>query len=154
MLIKICCKIKISPWSIALKVEQPGTHATFLNLDITVKDWVSVYKFLDKRDAFPFFIVHMSYIDSNIPNSIFYSAFGDEFLRIAPSSLLYKDFNEKATELLNRMQSFKCEKALSKIIRRHEKAFANFGKNCDEIFSELHIYIRKLTLNNYIYIII
>ena len=113
---------------------------------------MSVYKLFDERDAFPFFIVHMSYIDSNIPNSIFYSAFGGEFFRIAPSSLLYKDFNEKAMELLNRMQSFKCEKALSKIIRRHEKVFANFGKNCDEIFSELHIYIRKLTRNNYIYI--
>ena len=30
-------------------------------------------------------------------------------------------------------------KAISKIIRRHEKAFANFGKNCDEILSELSI---------------
>ena len=86
----------------------------------------------------------MSYIDSNIPNSIFYSAFGGEFFRIAPSSLLYKDFNEKAMELLNRMksqgaQSLGCRKALSKVIRRHQKAFANFRKNCDEILSELHI---------------
>ena len=53
-----------------------------------------VYKLFDKRDAFPFFIVHMAYTDSNIPNSVLYSA-----LRIAPSSLLYKQFNEKAMEL-------------------------------------------------------
>ena len=89
----------------------------------------------------------MPYIDSDIPKSIFYSALFSELLRIAllyNSSLLYKDFNEKAMELLNRMkakgaQSLRCRKALSKIIRRHEKAFAKFGRNCDEILSELHI---------------
>ena len=49
-----------------------------------------------------------------------------------------------AMELSNRMKAQggtipRRRKALSKIIQRHEKAFANFGKNCDEIFSELHI---------------
>ena len=49
-------------------------------------------------------------------------------------------------EMLNRMktqgaQFLSCTKALSKIIRRHEKVLANFGKNCDEILSELHIKI-------------
>ena len=64
----------------------------------------SFYKLFDKHDAFPFFIVRMPYNDSNIPKLIFYSAFVGEFFRIARSSLLYKDFNEKAMELLNRMK--------------------------------------------------
>ena len=72
----------------------------------------------------------MSYNDSNIPKSIFYSALVGEFLTMARSSLLYK---ENAMKKL-----WNCLKALSKIIRRHE-AFANFGRNCDEILSELHI---------------
>ena len=89
-------------------------------------------------------MVCMPHIDSNIPKSVFYSALFGEFFEIACSSLLYKDFNEKAMELLNRMksqgaQSLGCRKALSKVIRRHQKAFANFRKNCDEILSELHI---------------
>ena len=55
----------------------------------------------------------MPYIDSNIPKSIFYFALVGEFLRIARSSLLYKDFHEKAMELLNEMkahwaQSLRC----------------------------------------------
>ena len=84
----------------------------------------------------------MSYIDSNNHKSIFYSTLVTEFIRIARSSLLYKDFNEKAMQLINRMkaqraQSRRCRKSLSKIIRTHEKVFANFGKNCDEIPSEL-----------------
>ena len=57
-----------------LKVEHSGTHATFLNLDVMGKDGVFVYKLFNKRDAFPFFMVLMPYIDSNIPKSMFYSA--------------------------------------------------------------------------------
>ena len=102
------------------KVEHSGTHATFLNLDITVKDGVFIYKPFDKLDAFFFFFVCIPYIDSNIPKSIFHSTLVGGFLRIARSSLVYKDFNEKAMELLNRMktqgaQSLRCRKALSKI---------------------------------------
>ena len=70
------------------------------------------------RDAFAF--PTMSYIDSNIPKSIFYSALVGEFLRTIRSSLLYKEFNEKAIKLFNRMkaqraQSLGYRKALSKI---------------------------------------
>ena len=91
-----------------------------------------------------FFIVCIPYTDNNIPKSIFYSALVGKFFRIARSSLLYRTFNEKAMELFNRIkaqsvQSLGCRKVLSKVIQRHEKAFANFVKNCDEIVSELHI---------------
>ena len=79
-----------------MKVEHSGTHATFLNLDITVKDGVFIYKLFDMRDAFPFFIVRILYIDSNIPKLIFYSALLGEFHRIVCSSFPYKDFREKA----------------------------------------------------------
>ena len=80
----------------------------------------------------------MPFIDSNILKSTLYSLLVGEFLRIACSSLLYKDFHEKAMELLNRMkvqgaQPLRHGKALSKIIQRHEKALANFGRNRDEI---------------------
>ena len=95
----------IYPPELQVKVERSGTHATLLNLDIMVKDGVIVYKLFDKRDAFSFFIVSMPCIDSNFPKSIFYSALVGEFFRIARSSLLYKEFNEKVMELLNRMKS-------------------------------------------------
>ena len=57
--------------------------------------------------------------------------------------------------LLKRMkaqgaQPLRYRKVLSKIIERHEKAFANFGKKFDEILSELHFEIRKLTVNKYV----
>ena len=104
-----------------MKVDHSCTHATFLNLDITVKDGVFIYKLFDKCDVFLFFIVRIPYIDSNIPKLIFYSALLGEFLKIACSSFLYKDFCVKAMELLNRMKaqgilSLMCRKTLSKII--------------------------------------
>ena len=71
---------------------------TFLNIDITVKVVMFVYKLLDKRDALPFFMVRMPYIDSNILNSIFYSVLVGEFL-------LYKSFNETGMQLPNRMKA-------------------------------------------------
>ena len=94
----------------------------------------------------PFFIVRMPYTDSNLPKLICNSALVGECLRIARSSLLCKNFHEKAIELLTRMkaqeaQSFRCRKALSKIIRRPEKGLANFGTNCMKFFL---IFIFKL----------
>ena len=68
-----------------------------------------------------------------IPKSIFYSDFVDKFFRTACSSLLYKDFNEKAMELLNRMKEQGAQ------FLRCRKTFSNFGRNCDEILSELHV---------------
>ena len=122
-----------------LKVEHSGTNATFLNLDITVKDGVFIYKLFDKRDAFPFFIVRMPYIDNYIPKAIFYSVLVGEFLGVARSSLLYRDFHEKAMKLLNRMkvqgaQSLKYSRALPKSFEDMKKRL----KILEEIPFELH----------------
>jgi len=78
-------------------------HATFLELDISVKDNIFVYKLFDKRDAFPFFIVRMPDLSGNIPDHVFYGSVMSEFLRIARASLLYPDFLCKAQDLFRRM---------------------------------------------------
>ena len=51
------------------------THATFLDLDIGIKDCIFVYKPFDKRDAFSFEIVRMPFICSNIHSGFFLSLF-------------------------------------------------------------------------------
>lgn len=103
-------------------------------------------------------------IDSNIAKSIFSSVIVGESLRITHSSLLYKDFNEKAIELLNRMkaqgaQSLTCIKALSKIIRGNEKAFAkvvmkfflNFRFKLNKIYYLTHGTLSEVLYFCYIY---
>ena len=124
--------LSIYPSELELKVEHHGTHATFLNLDISIKDNIFVYKLYDKRDDFNFSIVRMPFADSNIPSSIFYSALKGEFLRIARSTLQLDDFIPKASDLLIRMNKqgarndITC-RSLYKIISNHPKCFQHFS---------------------------
>ena len=123
-------------------MEHSGSHATFLNLDITIKDGIFIYKLFDKRDAFPFSIVRMPHMDSNIPESIFYSALIGEFLRIARSTLLLEDFRNKARELCQRMMSQgansdKITRNLKKIITRHSSDFSRFQVSSDDLIRQI-----------------
>ena len=90
---------EIYPDELELKKEHSGNHGTFLNLEITIIEGKFVYKLYDKRDAFPFSIVRMPHVDSNIPEVIFYSSLVGEFLEIARATLLYCDFVDKAKTL-------------------------------------------------------
>ena len=74
-------------------------HATFLEMDITIKDGMFIYKLFDKRNAFPFHIVRMPDASGNIPDHIFYGSISSELLRIARASLKYVDFLNKAKVL-------------------------------------------------------
>ena len=130
----------IYPNELDLKVEHSGSHASFLNLDITIRDGLFVYKLFDKRDDFPFSIVRMPYISSNIPESIFYSAMVGEFLRIARSTLLFNDFLPKARELIHRLNNQGANQLISnrhlrKIIHRHPDDFSHFRIDTEEILN-------------------
>ena len=124
----------IYPPELDLKLEHSGTHGTFLNLDIEIRDGKFIFKLYDKRDAFPFSIVRMPHMESNIPKSTFYSALMGEFLRIGRSSLLLQDFLPRAKELLHRMRvqgsnELQTHKSLSKLIRNHLDVFTPLNPN-------------------------
>ena len=121
----------IYPDELDLKVEHDGDSASFLHLDIRVEENQFVYRLYDKRDAFPFSIVRMPYLSSNIPKKTFYSALVGEFLRIARATLYLSDFEPKALDLVKRMINQggdqNCiERYLLKIIRRHPDSFSQF----------------------------
>ena len=121
----------IYPDELELKAEHDGDSGTFLQLDIRIEDGQFVYKLYDKRDAFPFSIVRMPYLCSNIPKQIFYSALVGEFLRIARATLFLSDFVPKGIDLVSRMinqggDRQSVERFLLKIIRRHPDSFSQF----------------------------
>ena len=64
------CK-DIYPPELQPNVEHSGTHATFLNLDITVRDGVFVYKLFDKRDALVFLLFACLTLIVTSPNQYF-----------------------------------------------------------------------------------
>ena len=83
----------------------------------------------------------MPYLSSNIPHSIFYSALVGEFLRIARSSYLFADFQNKAEMLILRMitqggNKQQIKKSLCKIITRHfEQTFFRFQMSVTDIIN-------------------
>ena len=78
------CFQDIYPPVMELSKENNGnTDASFLDLDIRITDNKFDVKLFDKRDNFPFSMVHMPHASSNMPSSIFYASTGAEILRIS-----------------------------------------------------------------------
>ena len=73
----------IYPKELELKCEHEGSHATFLELDITKVDGKFIYKLFYKRNDFPFFIVRMPDYTGNIPSHVFNGSVMSDFLCIA-----------------------------------------------------------------------
>jgi len=136
------CYGNIYPNQLQLKVEDHGTHATFLDLDISIENNIFRYKLFDKRDAFPFFIVRMPHKDSNIPSVIFYSSIYSEVLRISRCTLLLEDVIPRICELFKRMlkqgaiKSFLI-KQIEKCFRRFPDTFAKFGFSSKEFVGKI-----------------
>ena len=65
-----------------LKLEHQGENATFLYFDIIIKGNIFVHKLFDKSDKFPFFIVHIPNLLTNVASSILYDSIFLEFLQI------------------------------------------------------------------------
>ena len=132
---------EIYPDNLEVKCEHEGTHATFLQLDITIQDGLAIYKLFDKRDNFPFFIVRMPDLGGNIPSHVFYGSVMSEFLRIARSTLLYSDFLPVARSLFKRMlnqggSQVKLLNQIGKALNRHPSAFS-FNKSARQIVADI-----------------
>ena len=128
---------EIYPPELQLKCEHKGSHATFLELDVSIIDGTFVYKLYDKRDAFPFFIVRMPDLSGNLPEKIFYSAVGSEMLRIARATLRYEHFKEKTISLKTRMLKqgaclTRICRCLNKVVSRHPEAFSSFDASLSD----------------------
>ena len=83
-----------------LGTENTDKHeASFLDLNIEIKDRKFHFGLFDKRDWFPFAIVRMPDKSGNVPSSIVYSAIGAELLRTAIASNNPESFS-KAIKLL------------------------------------------------------
>lgn len=75
-----CCEFGVSykriyPKELVLKIEHKDFCAYFLNFNINIADGEFIYQIYDENDSFPFFLVRMLQLDSNIPNNIFNLAF-------------------------------------------------------------------------------
>ena len=79
---------EIHPIELEIKIEHQSDHATFLHLNIVIKERTFVWKLLDKRDSFLFSVVRTLHIESNNHQHIFSSARKGEFLKSFSKELL------------------------------------------------------------------
>ena len=134
----------IYPRELELKCEHEGSHATFLELDITKVDGKFIYKLFDKRNDFPFFIVRMPDYTGNIPSHVFYGSVMSEFLRIARSTMLYEDFLPLASKLYKRMvnqggSSNMILKQVKKGMDRHPSSY-EFSKTSQDMIKDIQTF--------------
>ena len=90
---------------------------------VCIYEYICIYIYIYVY-IYIYIYIYMSYLSSNIPKKIFYSALVGEFLRIARATLQIEDFEPKAIDLLKRMlnqggDQNRVERYLLKIIRRH-----------------------------------
>jgi len=133
----------IYPPELELKQENIGSvSATSLDLDLSITDRKFNIKLFDKRDSFPFAIVRMPFILSNMPSIIFYSSIGAEILRISRASNTTDHFISTSKVLLNRMTSQGAKqqrivRVLKKIYGRHSIHFALIAPNATTFLRKL-----------------
>ena len=123
------------------KENSNNLDASFLDLDIKVKDGQFQVGLFDKRDAFPFTIVRMPYKSSNIPSSnIFYSSICAETLRIARASNNSNSFSSSIKPLVTRMlkqgaYKEKLSNTLRKFFNKHQNDFQYVAKTAQELLT-------------------
>ena len=124
----------IYPEELKLKKENNhNTEATFLDLSIHINSNNNFdISLFDKRDGFPFSIVRMPFLCSNMPTKMFYSSLGAEVLRIARANNNRASCVKSCKDIVNRMLNqggsiLKISNTLKKIFGRHFVTFQDFA---------------------------
>ena len=139
------CYSEIYPPELELGKENIGyNQGTFLDLKIEIREEKFVISLYDKRDNFPFSIVRMPYLDSNIPSKIFYSAFGGEILRFARNTSDIALFMDKSKLLIDRMlkqggKSFILTNILKRLFGKHFDIFRKYCNNCSDFLNMIEL---------------
>ena len=119
------------PELILNKENDTNTSTSFLDLSLKVKDGDIETSMFDKRDKFPFAIVRLPYLISNIPKKMFYSAIGAEFLRICRVSSDINHAKGCLSSLFGRAIKQGADRdflllTVGRTINRHEEDFQKF----------------------------
>ena len=126
----------IYPKELQLKKEnKTSKEGSFLDLQLTVgEDREMKTKLYDKRDGFNFDIVRMPFLESCIPERIFYATIMSEILRIARATTCRDAFKTTVEALLARMKKQgsireRLRAQMQKMMRKHVGVFQKYGDN-------------------------
>ena len=134
---------EIYPAELELNKENAGTQQTsYLDLDMVIDEHKVDISLFDKRNAFPFSIIRMPFLSSNIPSNMFYSSFSAEILRTARVSTSIDKFSTTAKALARRAihQGGKLDRlrnVLGKVFASHLHSFAHLFNDAGRLFEIL-----------------
>ena len=119
------------------KENDDPSKALFLDLSIEAHDRKFSTKLFNKRDAFPFYINRMPYLDNNIPSKTFYTSISSEIVRMArtTSELINMVTHANILLICMKKQGNECTRIISllkKIFEKHFKVFHKFANTTDE----------------------
>ena len=75
------------------KANTSDTEAAFLDLHLSISNYIVSYKIYDKRDYFDFEIVNFPFLDGDVPRSISYGVYISQLIRLARASSHVAEFN-------------------------------------------------------------
>ena len=121
------------------KANESDIQASFLDLNITLKDTLIHTKIYDKRDDFNFDIVNFPHLEGDVPLAPSYGVYISQLIRYARSCTDVVDFNERNYNLTSRL--------LNQGYRFHKlrKTFSKFFHRNLELIQKYHTDMKSLT---------
>ena len=114
------------------KANSSDTEATFLDLNLLIKNGIVSSKIYDKRDNFNFEIVNFPFLDGDVPRSPSYGVYISQLIRFARVCSNVNDVNNKnlflTAKLLKQGYRYhKIRKAFSKFYQRHSELIVKYN---------------------------
>ena len=82
------------------KANTSDTEAAFLDLHLSISNYIVSNKIYDKRDDFDFEIVNFPLLDGDVPRSTSYGVYISQLIRLARASSYVTDLNTRNKLLL------------------------------------------------------
>ena len=129
---------EIYPKDLQIKKENADDKsASYLELQVTVKDNKYEFSLFAKTDGFDFEIVNYPWVNSsNIPSGPAYGVYSSRIITFARACDHFKDFRERHDSLCFKLyqQGFKYQKLcrqLSKTRKKHKELFGKYGERLE-----------------------
>ena len=75
------------------QILSPDKEAAFLDLNLSISNYIVSTKIYEKRDDFDFEIVNFPFLDGDVPRSTSYGVYISQLIRFARASSYVTDFN-------------------------------------------------------------
>ena len=120
------------------KANASDTEAAFLDLNLSIHNYIASTKLYDKRDDFNFYIVNFPFLDGDVPQRPSYGVYISQLIRFARASSHDTDFNNR--------NKFLTAKLLKQGYRYHKlhNAFSKFYRRHFELIEKYHVSLKKI----------